>query len=139
MEWVRALQKSHELKTRGRQYLRRYGLANEAEAAQPLAKMEPGKATGLILNWLTLNPSDNGSLELRIKTDEEQMVYKGKIYFNRKAMSIRQVKQAPELIGKTLHQWDEQVSYDTLTMEAIIRSIQMADVTNDRQEAKALL
>lgn len=139
MEWVRALQKGHELKTMARQYLRRYGLTSEAEATQPFAKMEPGKVICLILNWLTLHFYRQGNLELRINAEEEKMVYKAKIYLQRGNIRIRKVKKAPQLIGKMLHQWDDQVNYDTLTVGTLVKSVQTADIINERQEVKVLL
>jgi len=41
MDWVRTLQTSLGLKTGGRRFLRRYGLASESEATESFAKMEP--------------------------------------------------------------------------------------------------
>jgi len=37
-------------------------------------------------------------------------------------------------MGKTLHQWDSQVTYETLTLEEIQRSVERANATNGIQE-----
>jgi len=43
---------------------------------------------------------------------------------------VRPVKVAPGLIGKMLHQWNLQVTYQTLTLEEIQSSVNRADATN---------
>lgn len=85
-----------------------------------------------------MNTEKEDTVKVRLNI-EEQMVYEAHISLMHGKMHVWQVKQAPYLIGKMLHQWDEQVNYDTLTLEEITRSTQRADVTNDWQEAKDLL
>jgi len=54
-------------------------------------------------------------------------------------MFVRQTREAPELFGKALHHWDNQVNYRTLTLEEIIRSVQRADPANSLQEDGSIL
>jgi len=102
--------------------------------SQPFAEMEPNTTTRLILNWLTPNAKDGQDVEIRIKVPEKQTVYKRKIYMRQGNMFVRQTREAPELIGKALHQWDNKVNYRTLTYEEIIRSVQRADFANRLQK-----
>jgi len=72
-------------------------------------------------------------------TYEAKMVCKIKIYVYKSSIRVRRVKRAPELIDKVLHKWDDQVSYDTLTLETIIQSDRKANETNEEEAAVALL
>jgi len=139
MEWVNVLRESQRLKSSGRRFLRKYGISNDAKVTQPFAKMDPGKATKLILNWLTLNAKNGYEIQLRLMVPEKQTVSKSKIYMRSGAMFVRQTREAPELIGKALHHWDNQVNYRTLTLEEIIRSVQRADLANSLQEDSGIL
>ena len=139
MEWVNALRESQRLKSGGRRFLRKYGISDDAEITQPFAEMEPEKVTRLILNWLTLNAKGEYDVEIRIRVPEEQTVYKSKVCSRRGSMFIRQTREAPELIGKALHHWDNQVNYRTLTLEEITRSVQRADLANSLQEDSSIL
>ena len=101
--------------------------------------MDPGKAMRLVLNWLTLNAKNGYKIELRIKVPEEQMVYKSRIRMGGGTMFVQQTREAPELVGKALHQWDNHINYRTLTLEEIIRSVQRVDLTNSLQEDRSIL
>jgi len=139
MEWVNGLRESQRLKSGGRRFLRKYGISDDAEITQPFAEMGPETTTRLILNWLTLNAKDGYDVEIRIKVPEKQTVYKSKICMRQGTMFVRQTREAPELIGKALHHWDNQVNYRTLTYEEIIRSVQRADLANSLQEEGSIL
>jgi len=54
-------------------------------------------------------------------------------------MFVQQTREAPELVGKALHQWDNHINYRTLTLEEIIRSVQRVDLTNSLQEDRSIL
>jgi len=54
-------------------------------------------------------------------------------------MIVSQTREAPELIGKALHRWDDTVSYQTLTYEEIIRSVQRADIVNHLEGRRIFL
>jgi len=138
MELINTLTESQRLRTGGRRALRKYGISNDAEITQPFTDMDPGKTTRLVLNWLTLNAKDGYDIEIRIMVPEEQMLYNSKICMRSGAMFVRQTQKAPELIGKALHQWDNQVNYRTLTLDEII-SVQRADFTNSLQEDRGIL
>jgi len=45
--------------------------SDDAEITQPLAEMHPGKATKLILNWMTLNAKNGYEIELRLMVPDE--------------------------------------------------------------------
>jgi len=101
--------------------------------------MDPGKATRIILNCLTLNAKDGYDVELRIMVPEEQTICRSKIRMRGGTIFVQKVRKATELVGKVLHQWDDQVSYQTLTLEEIIRSVQRADVANYLQEDSSII
>jgi len=101
--------------------------------------MDPGKATRIILNCLTLNAKDGYDVELRIMVPEEQTIYRSKIRMRGGTIFVQKVRKATEVVGKVLHQWDDQVSYQTLTLEEIIRSVQRADVANYLQEDSSII
>ena len=100
--------------------------------------MDPGKATRIILNWLTLSAKNGYEIELRIMVPEEQTVYKSKIRMRGGTMFVQQIRKATELVGKALHQWNDQVNCKTLTLEEII-SVQRADFANSLQENTSIL
>ena len=54
-------------------------------------------------------------------------------------MFVQPKREAPELVGKALHQWENHVNYCTLTLEEIIRSAQWADLANSLQEDRSIL
>jgi len=101
--------------------------------------MDSGKATRIILNWLTLNAKDGYDVELRIMVPEGQTIYRSKIRMRGGTIFVQKVRKATEVVGKVLHQWDDQVSYQTLTLEEIIRSVQRADVANYLQEDSSII
>ena len=101
--------------------------------------MDPGKATRIILNWLTLNAKDGYDVELRIMVPEGQTIYRSKIRMRGGTIFVQKVRKATEVVGKVLPQWDDQVSYQTLTLEEIIRSVQRADVANYLQEDSSII
>jgi len=101
--------------------------------------MDPGKATRIILNCLTLNAKDGYDVELRIMVPEGQTIYRSKIRMRGGTIFVQKVRKATEVVGKVLHQWDDQVSYQTLTLEEIIRSVQRADVANYLQEDSSII
>jgi len=138
MERVNALRESQRLKSGGQRYLQKNGISDDAEITQPFAEMEPEKATRLILNWLTINAEDGYEVEIRIRVPEEQKVCKNKICMRHGAMYVRQTREAPQLIGKALHHWNDQVNYRTLTLEEIM-SVQRVDLTNSLQEDCGIL
>jgi len=138
MELLNTLRESQRMRSGGRRVLRKYGISNEAEITQPFAEMDPGKATRLILNWLTLNAKNGYDIELRIMVPEERMVYRSRIRMRGGAMFVQQTRGAPELVGKALHQWNDHVNYRTLTLEEII-SVQRAELTNSLQEDCSIL
>jgi len=127
------------LRSGGRSLLRRYGISNDAELTQPFAEMDPGITTRIILNWLTLNAKDGYEVELRIEVPEEQAVYRSRIHMHSETIFVQQVRKAPELVGKVLHQWGNQVNYQALTLEEIIRSIYRADLTNYLEEDNSII
>jgi len=51
---------------------------------------------------------------------------------------VQHTREAPELIDKVLHQWNDHVNYRTLTSEKII-SVQRAELTNSLQEDCSIL
>jgi len=53
-------------------------------------------------------------------------------------MFVRQTREAPELCGKALHHWDNQINYNTPTLEEII-NVQRADLANSLQEDSSIL
>jgi len=53
-------------------------------------------------------------------------------------MFVQQKREAPELVGKALHQWENHVNYCTLTLEEII-SVQRADLANSLQEDRSIV
>ena len=101
--------------------------------------MDSGKATRIILNCLTLNAKDGYDVELRIMVPEGQTIYRSKIRMRGGTIFVQKVRKATEVVGKVLHQWDDQVSYQTLTLEEIIRSVQRADVANYLQEDSSII
>jgi len=139
MELINTLRESQRLRSGGRRVLQKYGISNDAEISQPFADMDPGKTTRLIRNWLTLNAKNGYDIELRIMVPEEEMVYKSRIRMRGGTMFVQQTREAPELVGKALHQWNDHVNYRTLTLEEIIRSVQRADLTNSLQEDCSIL
>jgi len=98
-----------------RKVLLKYGIGDDAEITQPLAEMDPGKATKLILNWLTLNAKSGYDVELRLMVPEEQMVYRRRIRMRDGTIFVQDTREVPELIDKALHQWNDHVNYPTLT------------------------
>jgi len=139
MELISILKESRRLKSDGRKILRKYGINDDAEFTQPFAEMDPGKATRIILNWLTLNAKGGYEIELRIMVPEEQTIYRSKICMRGGTIFVQQIRKATELVGKALHQWVDRVNYQTLTLEEIIRSVQRADLTNYLQEDSNIL
>jgi len=89
------------------------------------------------LDWLTLN-AKNG-YEIDIPVPEEQTNYESKLHLKGGTNFVRRVQDTPRLIGKVLHQWDINVTYQTLTLEEIIRSVQRADITNLLHEGERTL
>ena len=117
-----------------RRKLRRYGTYDEAELKQPLAEMQLEKAFKLRLNWLTLNIKRGDQIELRVVVPEERMAYEGKLRLCKERLHVSYVQAKPELIGKILHKWDPQVTYETLTKEEILNSISRANMINTIKE-----
>jgi len=119
--------------------LRKYEISNDPEITQSLAEMDFGKATRVVLNWLILNAKNGYDVELSVMVPEERMVYKSRIRMRGGTMFVQQTREAPELIDKVLHQWNDHVNYRTLTSEEIIRSVQRAELTNSLQEDCSIL
>jgi len=51
---------------------------------------------------------------------------------------VQHTREAPELIDKALHQWNDHANYRTLTLGEII-SVQRAEFTNSLQEDCSIL
>jgi len=134
MDLINVLKECHHLRGGGRRLLRRYGISNDAEFTQPFAEMDPGIATRLIMNWLTLKAKDGYEVELRMKVPEEQTVYSSKIRMHKGTIFVQQIRKRPELVGTALHQWESQANYQTPTFEEIMRSVHRADLTNYLEE-----
>jgi len=83
-----------------------------------------------VLSWMTFNAENGHEIELRIPVPEEQAVYVTSIRMKDRTMYVRYVHAAPGLIGKVLHQWDDQVNYRRLTLEEIKSSVNRAEATN---------
>jgi len=97
------------------------------------------QATRTILNWLTLNARNGYDVELRIAVPEERMVYRSRIRMQGGTMFVQDTREAPELIDKAFHQWNDHVIYRTLTLGEITRSVQRAELTNSLQEDCSIL
>jgi len=104
MELISTSNESRRTRRGGRKMLRRYGINDDAEFTQPLAEMHPGEAIRIVLNWLTLNTTEGYEIELRIPVPEEQTVYESRLQLKDNTIYVRQVQDAPGLIGKMLHQ-----------------------------------
>jgi len=101
--------------------------------------MPLGKAIRTVLSWMTFNEENGHEIELRIPVPQEQKVCTSCLSLKHNDIYVRYVNDAPGLVGKTLHQWNSQVNYQTLTLEEIIRSVQRANITNFLRENSSIL
>jgi len=67
---------------------------------------------------------------MRVSAPEEQTVYEVILQCKNRTIFIRRIDNVQRLRGKALHVWDNDVNYQTLTLEEIIKSVQRADMAN---------
>jgi len=61
---------------------------------------------------------------------KEQKVYAVGLALRNSAIYVQYVRDTPELINKTLHQWDLMTTYQPLTVKETADSAEKADVLN---------
>jgi len=113
-----------------RKALRIFGANSKGAIMQPLGKMPVEKAMAMVLNWLAWHGENGQQIELRMPEPKEQKVYAVGLALRNSAIYVQYVRDAPELINKTLHQWDLMTTYQTLTVKEIAGSAERADVLN---------
>ena len=110
-----------------RKVLRIFGANSKEEITQPLGDMPDEKAMALVLNWLAYHAENEKQIELRMSEPKEQKVYAVGLTLRNSAIYVQYVRDASELLNKTLHFWDFSITYQTLSVKVIESSVERAD------------
>ena len=92
--------------------------------------MDNDAATKAVLKWIALNSISGQKYEIRLQVPERQIVYVTRLANRKRSLYITSIREAPELTGKALHCWLNNVSYRMLTHNEIQRSVKRADAVN---------
>jgi len=77
-------------------------------------------------------------MQIRIFEPEEHKIYTSSLLLKHNATYAHNVRDAPELIGKTLHYWDLPVTYQTLSLKEMQSSVERANAINLLNDCDAL-
>jgi len=69
-----------------------------------------------------------------LRVEEKRTVYVTHIAKRQGILFARRTRERPELFGRALHCWQNDVNYKTLTSEELQRSVTRADVVNQLTE-----
>jgi len=68
--------------------------------------------------------------EIRIEIKEAKTVYAMRVGKRHRNWSVRCLNQRPEMFGTTLYCWEKDVIFQTLSSDAVQRSVKSADIIN---------
>ena len=87
-----------------------------------------------MLNWLTMSVKASHTVQLLVEVPEEQRIYTCWLRVSQSNIHVPRVYATPRLMGRVLHKWDPQVTYETLTVKEMQNSIKRANDVNGIQE-----
>jgi len=134
MELIRDLEELQAARKSTRKALRIYGINDINAMMKPLAEMDGDAATKAVLNWVLFNSEEGQDYEIRLQGPENQTVYTTQLANRNGRLFIRNTREVPELIGKALHCWPNNVNYHMLTPDEVWNSVKRANAVNKLTE-----
>lgn len=119
MELISELEELQKTRKSARKTLQIYGINDITAFMKPLAEMDIDAATKAALNWLVNNSQPGQHYEIRLQVPERQTVFVTQLANRGGTLQIRKVREAPELIGKALYCWRNNVNYQALTYDEV--------------------
>ena len=80
------------------------------------------------MNWAIREMKHNENIEIRFKV--EGKVYQAKLYYHDRHLRVKQIEIIMDVNGAILYDWEDGVTFDALTVDAIRRSASKADGYN---------
>ena len=134
MELIRDLEELQAARKSTRIALRICGIYDINAMMKPLAEMDSDAATKAVLNWVLFNSEEGQDYEIRLQVPERLTVYTTQLANRNGRLFIRNTREVPELIGKALHCWPNNVNYHMLTPDEVWNSVKRANAVNKLTE-----
>jgi len=112
-----------------RKLLSRFSVTRWSNFSEPLMKLHDEEVIALLFDWIIHNLKNYNKITLRILEDHTKDVYEMTLQ-HRGGLYITEIRLCEELKGKMLYYWNEEITYNNLTVPVIEKSIKLADYCN---------
>jgi len=135
MELITTLAEKHWERQSVKKMLKMCGFADIKEYAKPLMEMQNEDAMQAVLKWIACNSVNGQTYEIRIRVAKVETTYELKLANRSGSIYVTRIREIEKIKERALHCWLPDISYRTLSVDEIHRSIKRADAICKINEA----